>query len=75
MYYDVVVSIYDSDQCLIRLDAYLKCGGFQTKKQALDYINTRLDKYNYYQTDYKYPCIEIEAHEDDGSIKSIITVD
>lgn len=74
-YYDVVASICN-ETC--RTDSHLICGGFNTVEEAVDYINT----HNVYEDDYYWYCkddeaayIEIEKHNDDGSITDIITVD
>ena len=74
MYYDVVVSIYDSEKCNTRTDSELVCGGFETEKEAEEYIkNNEINEYKYTHSDEAYPFIEIEEHDDDGSLESIIT--
>ena len=75
MYYDVVASICDE---FCRIDSHLVCGGFDTEDEAMEYIN----KHNISEVDYYIYChndetayIEIERHNDDGSIMDVITVD
>lgn len=74
-YYDVVVSIC-TETC--RTDSDLICGGFETEDDAMDYINT----HDISESDYEYRCrddevvyIEIEEHDINGSLVSVITVD
>lgn len=74
-YYDVVVSIC-TETC--RTDSDLICGGFETEDDAMDYINT----HDISESDYECRCrddetayIEIEEHDIDGSLVSVITVD
>ena len=75
MYYDVVVSIC-SETC--RTDSYLICGGFNTEEEAMNYIDTHgiseVDYYKYCKYD-ETAYIEIEEHEEDGSITNVITLD
>lgn len=74
MYYDVVVSIYENEKCTTRTDSELVCGGFETQKEAEDYIrNNEINEYKYTYSDEDYPVIEIEEHDDGGNLKSIIT--
>ena len=74
MYYDVVVSIYESEKCNTRTDSELVCGGFETEEEAEEYIrNNEINEYKYTYSDEDYPVIEIEEHNDDGCLKSIIT--
>ena len=75
MYYDVVASIYD-EHC--RTDCHLVSGGFKTKDEAMEYI----DAHNISEVDYYRYCkddetayIEIEEHNEDGSVAGVITVD
>lgn len=77
MYYDVVVSIYDeSGKNDIRIDSYLICGGFKTEDEAMDYINNNeINEYKYCSSDNEYPCIEIEEHDENGTVISVNTVD
>ena len=77
MYYDVVVSIYEeNDRNDIRMDSHLLCGGFKTKDEATDYINNNeIDGFKYCYSDKEYPCIEIEEHNEDGTVVNVITVD
>lgn len=77
MYYDVVVSIYDeSGKNDIRIDSYLICGGFKTEDEAMDYINNNeINEYKYCYSDNEYPCIEIEEHDENGTVISVNTVD
>lgn len=43
MSYNVVVSIYEktgaNNRCYKRTDSYLICGGFDTKDEAMQYVN------------------------------------
>ena len=74
MYYDVVVSIYESEKCNTRTDSELICGGFETEEEAEEYVrNNEINEYKYTYSDEDYPVIEIEEHNDDGCLKSIIT--
>lgn len=76
MYYDVVVSIYESEKCNTRTDSELICGGFETEDEAEEYIrNNEINEYKYTYSDEDYPVIEIEEHNNDGSITSVITID
>ena len=80
MYYDVVVSIYEkrgsNNCCDVRIDSHLVCGGFKTEDEAMEYINkNEINEYTYCYSDEKYPCIEIEEHNEDGTITNVITVD
>ena len=38
MYYDVVVSIYENEKFDTRTDSELVCGGFETEKEAEEYV-------------------------------------
>lgn len=78
MYYDVVCSVYggNEDGMDYRVDSRLLCGGFETNDEAMEYIDTQdctecddVEKTNL------YTCIEIEEHNEDGSVASVITVD
>lgn len=80
MYYDVVCSIYEergtNNCCDIRVDSHLLCGGFETEDEAMEYINNNdCSKYNNCCSNREYPCIEIEKHNEDGSVAGVITVD
>lgn len=77
MYYDVVVSIYDeSGKNDIRIDSYLLCGRFKTEDEVMEYINNNeISECKYCCSDKEYSCIEIEEHNEDGTIASVITVD
>ena len=80
MYYDVVVSIYEeigtNNCCDKRIDSHLICGGFKTEDEAMDYINNNeINEYKYCYSDKEYPCIDIEEHNEDGSLAGVITVD
>ena len=76
MYYDVVVSIYKDKNCNVRTDSHLLCGGFETEDEATDYINNNeINEYKYCYSDKEYPCIEIEEHNEDGSLECIIEID
>ena len=72
MYYDVVVSICTETD---RVDSYLICGGFNTEEEAIDYINTHdvseSDYYRYCEDD-EVVYVNIEEHDDDGSLIMII---
>ena len=74
-YYDVVASIYD-ETC--RTDSHLVCGGFNTRDEALDYINkneiSEVDYYKYCNDD-ETAYIEIEERNKNGNITDVITVD
>lgn len=75
MYYDVVVGIYENEKCNTRTDSELICDGFETKDEAEEYIkNNEINEYKYTYSDEDYPVIEIEEHNEDGSLKSIITI-
>ena len=74
--YDVVASICD-ETC--RTDSHLVCGGFNTKDEAVDYINkneiSEVDYYKYCNKD-ETAYIEIEERDDKtGAIVEVITVD
>ena len=75
MYYDVVASICNE---IRRTDCHLVCGGFETEDEAMEYINSHdvseVDYYRYCNDD-ETSYIEIEEHNDDGSIAGVITVD
>lgn len=78
MYYDVVCSIYEEgeDGMDYRVDSHLLCGGFETEDEAMEYINTHdCTEYDDVGKTNLYISIEIEAHHEDGSIASVITVD
>ena len=48
MYYDVVVSIYESEKCNTRTDSELVCGGFETEEEAEEYVrNNEINEYKY----------------------------
>ena len=74
-YYDVVASIC-SETC--RTDSHLVCGGFNSLKEAVDYINTNNiseeDYYKYCKED-ETAYIEIERHDADGNIRGVIPLD
>ena len=74
MYYNIVVSIYDNEND-VRIDSYLLCGGFETEDRAMEYLNN--NEYNEYKYCYDgtYPCVEIEEHNEDGTIASVVAVD
>lgn len=75
MYYDVVASIYDEHK---RTDSHLISGGFNTVKEALNYINKHnISEIHYYGycNDNEAAYIEIERHNADGSIGDIILVE
>ena len=80
-YYDVVVGIYEKigsneNCCDKRIDSHLLRGGFNTEDEAMEYVNNyNGNEYSYCYSDEEYPCIEIEEHNEDGSITSVITVD
>ena len=75
MYYDVVVSIYESEKCNTRTDSELVCGGFETEEEAEEYVrNNEINEYKYTYSDEDYPVIEIEEHNDDGCLESIIEI-
>ena len=48
----------------------------ETEDEAMEYID-KYDgnEYTYCYSDEEYPCIEIEEHNEDGSITSVITID
>jgi hypothetical protein len=75
-YYDIVASIC-TETC--RTDSHLICGGFNTKEEAVEHINTHNiseEDYCKYCRDDETAYIEIEERNDlDGSIVSVITVD
>ena len=74
MYYDVVCSIYKDKSCNERIDAHLLCGGFETEDDAEDYINNNdCSKYDDCCSNGEYPCVEIEEHNEDGSLECLIT--
>ena len=80
MYYDVVCSIYKergtNNCCDIRVDSHLLCGGFETEDEAMEYINTHdCSEYDDCCSKGEYSCIEIEEHEDNGTVASVVTVD
>lgn len=75
MYYDVVASICNE---ICRTDCHLICGGFDTEDEAMEYI----DSHNVSEVDYYRYCrddetayIEIEKHNEDGTVAGVITVD
>ena len=79
MYYDVVCSVYEENENGLdcRVDSHLICGGFDTCDSAMDYIDlhdcTEYD--NIYDNKENFcTCIEIEEHNEDGSINSIMVV-
>lgn len=76
MYYDVVVSIYEEAyKNGVMIDSYLVCGGFKTEDEAMEYINnTEINEYKYCYSDNEYPCIEIEEHNEDGSIIGVTSI-
>lgn len=73
--YDIVASICN-ENC--RTDSHLVCGGFKTEEEAVEYINSHdiseVDYYRYCRED-ETAYIEIEEHNEDGSIINVITVD
>ena len=69
MYYDVVRAIYEYDA---RIDSYLLCGGFSTREEAMQYINAHDFTEAYDGRTYK--CVEIEKHNANGDIVSIIDI-
>lgn len=80
-YYDVVVDIYEKigsneNCCDKRIDSHLLRGGFNTEDEAMEYID-KYDgnEYTYCYSDNEYPCIEIEEHNEDGSLLNVITID
>ena len=78
MYYDVVCSVYEENEDGIdyRVDSHLLCGGFKTEDEAVEYINTHdCTEYDDVGRTSLYTCIEIETHNEDGSVASVITVD
>lgn len=73
--YDVVASIC-SETC--RTDSHLVCGGFNTKEEAIDYINKNgISEVDYYSrcNDDETAYIEIEEHDENGNITDVVTVD
>lgn len=75
-YYDLVASIYNETY---RTDCYLICGGFNTREDAVDYINehdiSEIDYYKYCRDD-ETAYIEIEERDSlSGAICDVITVD
>ena len=74
-YYDVVASIC-TETC--RTDSHLICGGFDTENEAMYYINSHniseVDYYRYCRDD-ETAYIEIEVHDDNGTVIEVITVD
>ena len=77
MYYDVVCNVYEkSDDGLdCRVDSHLLCGGFETEDDAMKYIYTHdCTEYNDVRKTNLYACVEIEGHDEDGSVVSVITV-
>ena len=72
MYYDVVASICTETE---RKDSHLICGGFNTEEEAMDYINvhnvSEVDYYRYCE-DYEVVYIDIEDHDDEGGLITII---
>lgn len=77
MYYDVVCSVYEiGEYCDSRIDSHLICGGFDTDDEAMEYINTHnCDVYHDKRDKYIYTEIEIEEHDDNGNVVSVVTVD
>ena len=75
-YYDIVASICNEYR---RTDSHLICGGFDTEKEAMNYIN----EHNISEEDYYKYCkddetayIEIETHDAlSGTICDVVTVD
>lgn len=75
MYYDVVVSIYEDENCNVRIDSHLLSGGFKTEDEAMEYINNNeINEYKYCYSNEEYPRIEIEEHNEDGSLTGIIEI-
>lgn len=79
MYYDVVVSIYKDEYCNERIDSHLLCGGFETedeaKEEANKYINNKdFNEYKYCYSNEEYACIEVEEHNEVGSLECIIKI-
>jgi hypothetical protein len=73
MYYDVVCSIYKDKNCNERVDSHLLCGGFETEGDAEDYINNNdCSKYDNCCSNGEYPCVEVEEHNEDGSLEGLI---
>lgn len=75
IYYDIVASICN-ESC--RTDSYLISGGHESFEDALNYVN----KKGIFEVDYCKYCkddetayIEIERHNEDGSISDVVTVD
>lgn len=78
MYYDVVCSVYKESKngTDYRIDSHLLCGGFATDDDAMVYLNTHdFTEYDDTGKDDLYTCIEIEEHNEDGSVARVITVD
>lgn len=78
MYYDVVCSVYEESEDGIdyRVDSHLLCGGFETDDDAMEYINTHdCTEYDDVGKTNLYTCIEIEEHDENGSVVSVVTVD
>ena len=74
-YYDVVASICN-ETC--RTDSELICGGFATQEEALSFINANdISEVDYYSRcgDDETAYIEIEEHDDNGSVTDVVTVD
>lgn len=75
-YYDIVASIYNDYG---RVDYYSIRGGFNTVKEAIEYIN----KHGIYEEDYYWYCnddeaayIEIEEHDArNRAVTAVISVD
>ena len=78
MYYDVVCSVYEKseDGMDYRVDSHLLCGGFETEDDAMEYINTHdCTEYDDVGKTNLYTSIEIEEHNEDATIASVITID
>ena len=79
-YYDVVVGIYEKigsnkNCCNERIDSHLLCGGFNTEDEAMEYIDKYdCNEYTHY-SDNKSHSIEIEEHNEYGSLLTVITID
>ena len=75
-YYDVIVSIYEKIGSNKRIDSHLLCGGFNTENGAMEYIDKYdWNEYTHCYSDNEYPIIEIEEHNEDGSLLNVITID
>ena len=75
-YYDVIVSIYEKIGSNKRIDSHLLCGGFNTENEAMEYIDKYdWNEYTHCYSDNEYPIIEIEEHNEDGSLLNVITID